>query len=252
MSARSRRQAVLGIALALLPACGTEEPPSFEGRDAAGWELYLLNPATRDDARTVLQRGGVKALPVLKVLLNSPEPPVRGSALEAIIGLGPEAADAVGALSALLDDEAAGARGLAALALGRIGPKAGAALGRLDKLLGDSAQRVRVAAALATWRIAHEGKRAMREMMLGLSGDARIRAMVAEGLGEFGAAAVEPLIGALKDKDAVVRMQAGAALGEIGAAARPARPALERVRDSDEDPFVRATALTALQRIPAK
>lgn len=250
----SRRRPGPGIvaaaALAVLASCGGEEGPVYRGRDVERWEILVFDSATRGGAVAELREGGDEAVGVLAALASSRHPSVRGTALELIIDLGPEAAGAVDALVPLLDEQDAGARGLAALALGRIGPQAGVALPRLEALFDDPDERVRVSAAVATWRVAREGREALRVMLRGQRGAPPVRAMVAEGLAEFGKDAVEPLIEALEDENQAVRIHAAQALGQIGPAAIAARVPLQRLRDGSDDPFVKAAALGALRNIP--
>jgi HEAT repeat protein len=69
------------------------------------------------------------------------------------------------------------------------------------------------------------------------------------GAGPEEAAAVVPaLIGALQDREAGVRDAAAEALGTFGPAARAALPGLLK-RLADENPFVRASAADALDKI---
>jgi len=67
-------------------------------------------------------------------------------------------------------------------------------------------------------------------------------------LAAMGSRAVEPLIGALKDKSRERRAAAAYALGQIGPPARAAIPALVQTL-KDDSPTVRRQAAYALSRI---
>jgi HEAT repeat protein len=73
------------------------------------------------------------------------------------------------------------------------------------------------------------------------------RALAGAGA-EEAAATVPALMAALRDQTACVRDAAAEALGELGPAAHAALAALLK-RLSDENPFVRATAAAALEKI---
>jgi hypothetical protein len=78
--------------------------------------------------------------------------------------------------------------------------------------------------------------------------DQDTRQYAAMALAAMGSRAVEPLIGALKDKSRERRAAAAYALGQIGPPARAAIPALVQTL-KDDSPTVRRQAAYALSRI---
>ena len=78
--------------------------------------------------------------------------------------------------------------------------------------------------------------------------DPRIRRAAVPGVAAFGKGAVEPLIDALSDDDALVRGAAARALGGIGGNAKKAIPALQRAT-TDKDAKVRDAAAAALEKV---
>jgi vesicle coat complex subunit len=78
--------------------------------------------------------------------------------------------------------------------------------------------------------------------------DEDVRLFVGGALSRMGKAAVKPLVGALKDEDPDVRMEAALTLGRIGRNATAAVPALiEALKDEDSD--VANAAAEALKSI---
>jgi HEAT repeat protein len=73
-----------------------------------------------------------------------------------------------------------------------------------------------------------------------------VRQKAAEALGKIGEPAVEPLIGALRDENRLVRRRAAEALGEIRDA-RAVEPLIGALRDRDS--WVRRRAAEALEKI---
>ena len=82
--------------------------------------------------------------------------------------------------------------------------------------------------------------------------DANDRDVVTRQLVNLGAAAVEPLVGALKSDNWELRASAVFCLGQMGAAARPALPQLQEVAKSDENPAVRDAAAFAIDALEGK
>ena len=84
------------------------------------------------------------------------------------------------------------------------------------------------------------------------SPDARVRKQAAFKLGNVGPAdpaALSSLIGALKDRDAVVRREAILALLKCGKEARDAVPALTEIQGRDPDAQTRTYAAKALEKL---
>jgi HEAT repeat protein len=68
-------------------------------------------------------------------------------------------------------------------------------------------------------------------------------------LASLGEEAVQPLTGALKEEDVVVRQLAASALGRIGPRARAALPALKKARDAAQEDVVQERLDIAIKRI---
>jgi HEAT repeat protein len=94
------------------------------------------------------------------------------------------------------------------------------------------------------------GRAAVRPLIAALSDpDPLVRRQAAEALGKISdPRAVEPLITTLSDPDPLIRRQAIQALGKIKDP-RAGKPLTEILIDTDEEPYVRATAAGALGRI---
>ncbi|MFL5338969.1 MAG: HEAT repeat domain-containing protein [Gemmataceae bacterium] len=85
--------------------------------------------------------------------------------------------------------------------------------------------------------------------------DPRSRKKAVKELGHVGAAhpaAIPAVIGALKDHDATVRMEAVVALLNLGRAGKQAEPQLADMSKSDPDKRVREYAVKAVERIEGK
>jgi HEAT repeat protein len=126
------------------------------------------------------------------------------------------------------------------------GPKAMPAVLRA---LDDSDRVVRVLATFALRRIRADAA-TKRLIELLASKDAWIRRTAAFALGEAkAAAAVGPLTKALADPDVGVVRSATDALGEIGPAAAAAVPALEKLHETTDNPYLRSDVEDALEEI---
>jgi HEAT repeat protein len=82
--------------------------------------------------------------------------------------------------------------------------------------------------------------------------DAAKRKLAVQKLGNVGStqpAVVPGLLGALKDRDAIVRREAILALLKCGPAAQDAVPAITDLRDHDRDATVRSHAAKALEAL---
>jgi HEAT repeat protein len=281
-------------------------------------ELRLLEPLVS----VTLGNIGASAVPALTKALGDKDARQRRTAAYALGLIGPRAERAVGGLTEALGDEEVDLRALAAKALGRIGSEAKEALPKLEAALKDKDARVRVNAALALFQV--DGRTAglpvlqqaladtaphLREQacaalaVLGVKaapasalllktmrdGEARVRALCAEALGNLpeSAKVQTRLTEALSDKDEEVRLSAARALwknrgapgepgklvelvtaglesdkpavrkraaqvlGEFGAGARAAVPGLLQAL-RDREGAVREAAAAALRRIDPK
>lgn len=87
------------------------------------------------------------------------------------------------------------------------------------------------------------------------SPDAKVRKEAAFKLGNVGPTdptAFPALVGALKDRDSVVRCEAILSLLKFGTAAQEVVPTLTELREKDHDPKVRNYAAKALEKLQAK
>jgi HEAT repeat protein len=202
------------------------------------------NEEVRSAAVSALRKFGAKAAPAVPALiraLSDRSHPVRAEAAEALAHIGPTAKPAVRALMDALSDDEPDVRWLAAMALGAIGPEAKRAERILTATLQDDQPQVRVQAACALGRINPDQigaitTRLVREMQ---NGDSAIRASAIGCLTVFGPrakAAVDPLIKALKDSDAMVRVVAASALSEIDPEAARRAGVKERKRTNQSEP----------------
>jgi HEAT repeat protein len=117
-------------------------------------------------------------------------------------------------------------------------------------MLDEDDAYVRVNAAKALWQLHHD-KAAVPVLSAGLRDRRAItRIYAAEALWQVNrhGAAVPALIAATQDDSATARYASTRALGRIGPGAKPAVAALRELL-GDEDPWVRATAAEALQKI---
>jgi HEAT repeat protein len=205
--------------------------------------------------------------------LKDPQPAVRRSAAFAVGKMGARGQYGLHELVRLLkEDEDASVRDAAAFAVGEV---CGAVLREerktawgivgealLKALQEDKDMAVRASAAYAVGALGARGITAPGELAKArdalvralASPDAGVRQNAAWALGQFGREA-QPAVSRLiavaeKDRDALVRRDAVAALGTIGSPeARPAAPLLVRSLSKDPDPVVRKTALIALMNV---
>lgn len=156
---------------------------------------------------------------------------------------------AIGALQELLHHPSADARAAAATALGLIGSES--VIPSLRDATTDCDSTVAAAASVALQRIGDEGSAdaACDHLVTELAApDAERRALAARALGGLmRPAAVEPLLGALRDTSALVRADAAGSLGWLGDP-RATTP-LTSVGFTDPDPFVREVAMHAVARL---
>lgn len=221
--------------------------------------LGSSDPDVRESSLDALRDLGERAVPFLVEGLRDASPAVRAGCARALGLAG--SADAVGPLVALLaGEESSGVRLAAAGALGALGSLE--SLPALVETLGDTVPAVRAEAALAVGqavRIARaRGRLSARERAL-LTGavepliealrdrDAAVRGNAAISLGVTGdRRALLPLGLATLDGDPLVRASACHGLGELGDPSAGA--ALVECLD-DRDPTVRRSAIEALHRL---
>lgn len=170
-------------------------------------------------------------------LRREPEPGVRENLTWAIVQHG---AGALTAVLPWLEDPHAGVRLRMVHVLSKLRDRAAAPA--LVRRLADADAAVRAKAAFALGQVG--GDEALVALVGTLGSDDPLLAdAVVSALERFGAAAVEPLVGALSSGEAAVREQAAEALGFLGDAAATAPLA---VALDDPDAGVRFAALVAL------
>jgi HEAT repeat protein len=195
--------------------------------------------------------------------LKSSDAEIRLYAADALAKFGDQRA--VGPLIGALRDSDPRVRARAANGVGD--SKDARGVGPLIVLLGDKDERVRSSAAFALEEI--QDRRAIAPLIVALRG----RSLGVIQWTKFGSAAVEPLLGALKDKDPTVRRSAAQALNEfpeprvfaalegamhdqdtevrqlallsLSASGNPRREEYVRTALHDPDPAIRRTALQA-------
>ncbi len=196
----------------------------------------------------------LKALPTLiDLLMKEKDGQVRLAVLDAVTALGPDAESAIPALVHTLRTSYGGARQeeshqdyRSALALAAIGKPA---VEGLRGLLKDPKENVRAEAIMALGRIGPDASAAVADLIvaLGDKGD-RVGGEAALALGRIGTSAVEPLIAATTDRDAMIRFRAIEALGFLpGASDRVFRVVVGCSLEAD--PMMRAEAVRSLGRL---
>jgi HEAT repeat protein len=197
-------RAGLGLLLFILvngrQALGAEQSePVYLEKPLGAWvaDLRHRDHAVRYDAAMALGAIGKPAIPSLLTALKSTDPEVRIVAATGLGRIGPDAKVAVAPLINALKDKDRDVRRKAAEALGGIGPAARAAIPPLIEALDD----LDITASYSP---------------------------AADALGRIGKASVEPLFGALRSDDRIVRRMATVALTAIGSEAKAAVPALRR------------------------
>jgi len=244
------------------------EDGNAEIRSAAVNALGMMGPAAapgipalvaaskRGDIRrrvfATMSEIGPAALPALITVVKDRDASDRGHAVDAIGGMGPEAASALPELIKVLKDKDVGIRRSAVSAVARIGPDAVvAALPALSAALKDEDKKVRgnVVKALGTIGPKAAGALSALSAVVKDEDDRRVRSGAVKVLGEIGAAAVPTLVEALKE-EALVQSAAGA-LARIGPDAEAAVPALTEAA-KNADARTRRSIDRALQRIKSK
>ena len=184
---------------------------------------------------------------------------LRFYALQILIQLGPDAADAVPALIKTLDDPDPTLRHEAEFALGAIGPKASAAVPSLVARLSDDVDDVRYGACYALGKIGPASRTAAWRPLVKMAQHSkdefsRVAAIwallqIAPDNPRLQEHAVPILIKALADARAHVRAEVAGELGDIGAPAISALNALKKMAQEDDNPAVRKVAAAAVAKI---
>jgi len=171
-----------------------------------------------------------------------------------------EEAATTGELASRLEASEADARVEAAVALGRLGPEAAAAVPGLLARLEDDSAEVRAAAAEALGRIGAEAEKVVPVLIEHFTDEGGIVrevpkleyvplwAIYGEAAGQFGSAAVDPLIEALGSESPQVYSAAAIGLGEVGSPAAKATPRLIEMLGSSSS-WERHAAASALKGI---
>ena len=212
---------------------------------------------------------------------------VREEAAQALGQLQVNLSDQCTALESVLKDAHPAVRVAACRSLANLGAAAVMALDACGRALSDPEPAVRVQAASACWRISRQPTPARETLMaalhepgvgweaaliLGEMGAAAecavpelVRALKRErvprpfrtppssatALGRIGAAAVNPLVEALRDNSTLVRIHAALALALVGGPATNAIPALQNAL-TDENADVQNASIVALIQIGAQ
>jgi HEAT repeat protein len=196
--------------------------------------------------------------------LKQPNDEVRLQAIEALGGLGPDAAEVVPELAKILtDDPDDNTRHQAVMALAKIAPASAAAVPALARALDkDEVLVVRMDAAIALSRLGTQARPAVPILIRAMqrrgnrtnltSFTFTIQEMAAIALGRVTAGTpdgVAALLEALQSaRTASKRRLVANALGDVGAPSKEAEPSL-RALLTDDSPEVRKAAKEALQKI---
>jgi len=204
-------------------------------------DLHSPDPVVRGQALERLANiGGSEAAGALVLLLADPEPSIRRRAVDALVALGPVAVEPV---SRYISNWQGPVGTLVPELVGRLGLDS--VVGLLARNAGDRDPETRAAIATALGRI---GGRAALAPLLDLLRDLvdTVRIAAAYALGEVrDASTVDALMDELADGNPAVRIAAATALGRLRH--RKAAELLARASSDDSDPEVRRAALEALR-----
>jgi HEAT repeat protein len=223
-------------AAAASPLCALLSDRALENRELASAALVKL---------------GSSAVPVLRLVLRSPDRQARMEAIHTLAAIGTTASDSVPDLVVLLDDWSAQVRAEAASALGGMGQDAQVALTALAGHFSDPDESVRRQSLDAALKI---GPRAFMAapLLAALDSDdirtVHLAALAIGRLGELDESAVPALRRALTSPRLDSRLFAMKSLASLGDKARDAVPEL-RAALSDKDARIREQALGALSRL---
>lgn len=220
-------------------------------------QLKYKEVSARAYAAYVLgQIGDARAVDPLIPLLNDEDKYVRIIVAEALGKI--RDAKAVEALTAALQDKERSVRWSAANALKQISPDEKYEIARYVKDLNDPDSRIRLQAVRKLLKLVPE-KAQQYQMTRYINdlkdSDTQVQASAANALGTIGdATAVQPLVTALNDNDALVRRNAVTALSQISLRLKDAtvvKPAIESLISllQDKSNTVSASAVTTLAEI---
>lgn len=213
--------------------------------------LNSPNPDLNDVTFEIIRRIGPPAIPLLVEMLQHERVSNRRNAADAMIDLAPHTESIQPALRRAMNDDDPQVAGDAARALGALGPKASPSVSALVKTLSHENPYVRVYAAEALASIGPRASAASTDLAKALSDPLPgVRWAACEALARIGPAAqsaVPQLIEALKDEFLYVRIFSASALGSIGPKAQIAREALSAA--AAKDPAMRSETEWALNRI---
>ena len=225
---------------------------AFLGVVLIGWLLYRA-PFVRELVVSIAGQIGAPSVPYLrKVASQDDDHKVRQNAMLALRAIG---ADAVPSLTASLADADAEVRAEAARALCFIGQPAKESVPSLIEVLtNDVDTTARQEAARALGMVSMKSKDAVPCLLLALKDpEAVVRVQAATALGRIGTGVdveeiVPALVAALQDQEADVRVEGAEGLERIGPRAKAAIPALTKALQ-DTDRRVRREAQEALESI---
>ena len=212
-------------------------------RTAARAALGKVGPAVRDDVAE------------LTAAVNDAHPTVRAFALETLLSMELEPAQATPIYTAALKAEDRAMRIQATRALGKVGPKGReAAFPALMAAMRDADAEVRREAEQAIAKLGPPPAGdvpGLRKLLKEMEAPAALRAQAARSLGALGAAgkdAVSDLAAALQDPELVVRRAAAGALAKMGPAVKESLVWLiAALRDKDSE--VRLVGLEAVGKL---
>jgi HEAT repeat protein len=198
-------------------------------------------------------------IPALCKALNRKDSLDRTIAASTLGDLGASARGAVPALIKALDDNDRDVRTSAVRALGKIGPSARDAVPALIVTLKNSPSSMvtakRSPVELVRPPASTKGPLDKEKGDERSDRQATLRSEVAAALGQIGpdaSAAVPAMLQALKGEPGFVQERIVIALGQIGPDARDAIPTLQALRRDHRDAFVRKAAANALMKIEVK
>jgi HEAT repeat protein len=202
----------------------------------------LENPAARKYAATVLGDYGTVGEPAAgaleRLLLQDPDPAVRGAGVAALGDIRAGSRRVSAALREALKDPAPGVRVEAAGALGRIDTQASESLGVLGNALSYADADARSRAVFYLSRFSHPGAKQLIPGLIDILKRARSDdpdlANAAKALGRIGPDAVAPLVELLRSPNLEHHLGAVWALGAVGQDARGAVPVLITILDREK------------------
>jgi HEAT repeat protein len=192
-----------------------------------------------------------EALSAVLPLVQSESDYVRLRAVQAVLTMGEGGPAVVSALTAAAKDKDPLVRVWAAAALEGVQPGSGAGLGDVEHMLNDRDEKVRINAAQALGELGPRAKASIPALIAALNAFGRDgnACEIARALGKIGPEGIQALIEYLKNGSRSERHWAAFALGEIGPVAKASIPALT---EAAKDPLLATIANDALQKIQAR